>query len=64
MKFAAAAVTGTGEGNGTLAVATFKVLIDTETTIRLEAVVIGDQGAQPLEIALITGAIINPPVLR
>ena len=62
VKFAAAAVTGTGGGNGTLAVATFKVLADTETTIGLEEVVIGDQGAQPLEIALITGAIINPPV--
>ena len=60
VKFAAAAVTGTGEGDGTLAVATFKVLADTETTIGLEEVVIGDQTAQPIEIASITGVTITP----
>ena len=60
--FRAAALTGTGEGNGTLAVATFKVLVDTETTVRFEDVVIGDQMAQPIGIALVRGAIINPPV--
>ena len=62
VKFAAAAVTGTGKGDGTLAVAMFKVLTATETTIGLEEVVIGDQTAQPIEIASITGATITPTV--
>ena len=57
--FAALVLTGTGEGDGTLAVATFKVLAETETTVRFEKVEIGDQAAQPIEIASITGAIIN-----
>ena len=60
VKFYAVSLTGTGEGDGTLAVATFKVLTDTETTIGLEDVEIGNQAAQPLEIASITGATINP----
>ena len=59
VKLAAVALTGTGEGDGTLAVATFKVLVDTETTVRFEDVVIGDQMAQPLGIASVTGATIN-----
>ena len=59
VQFAAVALTGTGEGDGTLALATFKVLTDTETTVRFEKVEIGDQAAQPLEIASITGATIN-----
>ena len=60
VQFAVAAVTGTGEGNGTLAVATFKVLAATRTTIGLEQVTIGDAAAQPIAIASITGATINP----
>ena len=59
VSFYAAAVRGTGEGDGTLAVATFRVLVDTETTIRFEDIVIGDQVAQPLGIASVTGATIN-----
>ena len=59
VKLAAVALTGTGEGDGTLAVATFKVLVDTETTVRFEKVEIGDQMAQPLGIASVTGATIN-----
>ena len=52
----AAALTGTGEGDGTLAVAMFKVLTATETTIGLA----GGCGsetklAQPIAIASITG---------
>jgi hypothetical protein len=57
--FAAAVGTGTGEGDGTLAAATFKVLADTETTVRFEKVEIGDQMAQLLAIASVTGATIN-----
>ena len=60
VKLAAVTLTGTGEGDGTLALATFKVLADTGTTIGLEEVVIGDQIAQPLAIASVTGATINP----
>ena len=59
VRFAAAAVTGTGEGDGTLAVAAFRVLVDTATTIRFEHIEIGDQMAQPLGIASVTGATIN-----
>ena len=55
----AIAATGTGEGDGTLAVATFKVLADTETTVRFERVEIGDSTAQTITIASITGATIN-----
>ena len=59
VKFYAVTLTGTGEGDGTLAVATFKVLADTETTVRFEEVEIGDQMAQPLGITSVTGATIN-----
>ena len=57
--FAAAVGTGAGQGDGTLALATFKVLADTETTVRFDRVEIGDSTAQPLAIASVTGAIIN-----
>ena len=59
VQFAAAAATGTDKRNGTLAVATFRVLATTETTVRFEKVEIGDQAAQPIAIASITGATIN-----
>ena len=59
VKFYAVTLTGTGEGDGTLALATFKVLAETETTVRFERVEIGDQMAQPLAIASVTGATIN-----
>ena len=59
VKFAAIGGTGTDRRDGTLAIATFKVLADTETTIGLEDVEIGDQAAQSLEIASVTGATIN-----
>ena len=57
--FAAAVGTGTGEGEGTLAIATFRVLAKTETTIELEDVEIGNQLAQLIAIASVTGATIN-----
>ena len=60
VKFAAVALTGTGEGDGTLAIARFKVLAETETTIGLEDVIIGDRPGQPIQIASITGATITP----
>jgi hypothetical protein len=59
VKFYAITLTGAGEGDGTLALATFKVLAETETTVRFEEVEIGDSTAQPLAIASVTGAIIN-----
>ena len=62
MGLAALALTGTGEGNGTLALATFKVLAETETTVGFENVTIGDSAAQPLEIESITGATITPTI--
>ena len=43
VQFAAIAATGTDQRGGTLAIATFKVLADTETTVRFEKVEIGDQ---------------------
>ena len=60
VKFTALALTGTGEGNGTLAVATFKVLAETETTVGFENVTIGDIAAQPIEIESVIGATIIP----
>ena len=60
VRFAAVALTGTGEGNGTLAIAKFKVLAEAETMIGLEDVVIGDRAAQPLQIAPVTEATITP----
>ena len=59
VQFAAAAATGTDKRNGTLAVATFRVLATTETTIRFESVEIGNQAAQTITIASIAGATIN-----
>ena len=57
--FGAAALSGTGEGDGTLAVATFRILTATRTTIGLEEVTIGDAAGQSLAIAPITGVTIN-----
>ena len=58
-QFAAVGATGTDQRDGTLAVATFRILADTETTIELEDVEIGDQAAQTIAIASVTGATIN-----
>ena len=60
VRFAAATLTGTAEGDGTLAIARFKVLAETETTIGLEDVVIGDRTAQELDVVSFTGATITP----
>ena len=60
VRFAAVALTGTGEGNGTLAIAKFKVLAETETTVGLEEVVIGDRAVQPIELTSVTSATITP----
>ena len=60
VRFAAFALTGTGKGDGPLAVARFKVLTETETTIGLERVVIGNRTAHPIEIGSVTGATITP----
>ena len=59
VKFNAVVLTGTGEGDGTLAVATFRVLVKTETTIGLENIEIGDPEAELLTIASVIGATIN-----
>ena len=59
MQFTAIAATGTDKRNGTLAIATFKVLTETETTVRFERVVIGDPTPQLIAIASVTGATIN-----
>ena len=60
VRFAAVTLTGTAEGNGTLAVATFKILTETETTIGLEDVVIGNRTAQEINIVSIIPATITP----
>ena len=60
VRFAAATLTGIAEGDGTLAVAKFKVLTETETTIGLEDVVIGDRTAQEINVVSITPATITP----
>ncbi len=60
VRFAAFALTGTGEGDGTLAVARFKVLAETETTVGLERVVIGSRSVQEIAIGSIAGATITP----
>ena len=62
VKFAAIVATGTDKRDGTLAIATFKVLTETETTLGLEDVEIADQAVQVLEIASITGATINSTI--
>ena len=59
VKLAAAAATGTDKRNGTLAIATFKVLTETETTVRFQEIEIGNQLAQTVAIASIAGATIN-----
>ena len=59
VRFAAVTMTGTAEGDGTLAVAKFEVLAETETTIGLEDVVIGNRTAQEIEV-VVTGATITP----
>ena len=60
VRYAAFALTGAGDGDGTLAVARFKVLAETETTIGFERVVIGSRTAQEIEIASSTGTTITP----
>lgn len=60
VRFAAVTLTGTAEGDGTLAVAGFKVLAETETMIGLEDVVIGNRTAQEINIVSVTGATITP----
>ena len=60
VRFAAVTLTGTAEGDGTLAVAKFKVLAETETTVGLKDVVIGNRTAQEIDVVSVTGAIITP----
>ena len=60
VRFAAVTLTGTAAGDGTLAVAKFKVLAETETTIGLEDVVIGNRTAQEIDVVSVTGATITP----
>ena len=60
VRFAAFAMTGAGDGDGTLAVVRFKVLAETETMIGFERVVIGSRRAQEIEIAPAIGATITP----
>ena len=60
VRFAAVTMTGTAEGDGTLAVARFKVLTETETTIGLEDIVIGNRTAQEINVVSITPATITP----
>ena len=59
VQFAALVLTGAAEGDGTLAVVTFRVLADTETMVRFERVEIGDQDANPITIASVRGVTIN-----
>ena len=60
VRFAAVALTGTGEGEGTLAIAKFKVLAETERTIGLVEAVIGDRAAQSIALTSVTSATITP----
>ena len=60
VRSAAVSLTGTAKGDGTLAVARFKVLTEAETTIGLEDVVIGDRTAQEINVVSITPATITP----
>ena len=48
------------DGDGTLAVAKFKVLAEEETTIGIEDVVIGNRTAQEIDVASVKGATITP----
>ena len=59
-RFAAVTLTGTAAGDGTLAVAKFKVLAEAETRIGLEDVVIGNRTAQEIDVVSVTGATITP----
>ncbi len=57
-----AVLEGAGEGDGTLAIATFKVLVDTETTVELGNVVLvsrDDSGLERTGVTFLTGATIN-----
>ena len=60
VRFAAVTLTGAAEGDGTLAVARFKVLGETETTIGLEDIVIGNRTAQEIDVVSVTDATITP----
>ena len=60
VRFAAVTLTGAAKGDGTLAVAKFKVLAETETTIGLADVVIGDREAKPIRLTSVTSATITP----
>ena len=60
VRFAAATLTGTAEGDGTLAIARFKVLAETETTIGLDDIVIGNRTAQEIDVVSVTDATITP----
>lgn len=60
VRFAAVTLTGIAEGDGTLAVATFKVLAETETPVGLEDVVIGNRTAQEIDVVSVKGATITP----
>ena len=60
VRYAAVDLKGTGQGDGTLATVQFKVLAETETTIGLEDVVIGDRMGQSIEVASITDVTITP----
>ena len=62
VRFAAVTLTGTAQGDGTLAIARFKVLAETETTIGLEDVVIGNRTAQEINVVSVTGTTITPTV--
>ena len=61
VRFAAVTLTGTAEGDGTLAVAKFKILAETETMIELEDVVIGNRTAQEIDVVSVpVGTTITP----
>ena len=60
VRFAAVTLTGTAEGDGTLAIAKFTVLAETETTIGLDDIVIGNRTAQEIDVVSVTDATITP----
>ena len=62
VKLRALVLEGAGEGDGTLAIATFKVLVDTETTVELGNVLLvsrDDSGFERTAVTFLTGATIN-----
>ena len=59
VRFAAVTLTGTAEGDGTLAIAKFKVLAEAEARIGLEDVVVGNRTAQEIDVVSVTGATIT-----